>query len=252
MKHFLIFILCAFIFDICYSQTTIKISGRVTDFDENPVDSSVVKILTRNFETIAETYSDKNGFYKIENLEKGHYMAMYAIRMKEYPRFDAVPDDEKRLEFWAWNIVADRDLTINPRYHKLELYGTTVFEIFGGYRGLFVYFRPMSVTKNISYSREIYMDKGKAEKTAEISVKPENLKVRIYADDELLKINSIQPVTEFEGTENMPQTAYLVQVDAPKTIPSKPYVVFRIEAENTEFGEKGENLYFYELKNYNR
>ncbi|MDR1406978.1 MAG: hypothetical protein LBJ23_02870 [Tannerella sp.] len=93
---------------------------------------------------------------------------------------------------------------------------------------------------------------GKAERTADLSVKPENLKVKVYADDELLAINSIQAVTEFEGAEKMPVTACLVQVDAPGTIPSKPYVIFRVEAENTEFGEKGENLYFYELKNYNR
>ncbi|MDR0732925.1 MAG: hypothetical protein LBF08_02515 [Dysgonamonadaceae bacterium] len=34
------------------------------------------------------------------------------------------------MEFWAWNVIADTDLTIN---HRLELYGTTIFRIEGGY-----------------------------------------------------------------------------------------------------------------------
>ena len=69
-------------------------------------------------------------------------------------------------------------------------------------------------------------------------------------DERELHINSIQPIEEYEGSDNLPMTRYIIQVDLPKTKPEKQYCIFRIEAENTEYHEKGENLYFYELKNY--
>jgi len=231
------------------AQETITISGQATDFEGNPIDSCVVQVLDRSFEPLYEVYTDTNGHYKIENVEKGKYMGIYAIRPKEYPRDNAVPEKDMRLEFWAWNIIADRDLTINPRYHKLELYGTTVFEKLGNNSGYFVYFRPMSVTRYLSYSKENYLDKQKMEKMGvNISVNPELLNVKVFADGELLKINSIQPIEEFD--EDITITGYIVQVDAPKVKTEKPYIIFRVEAENKEHNEKGENLYFYELPDF--
>lgn len=230
------------------AQETITISGQVTDFEGMPKDSSVVRLLYPDFSNAYITYTDKDGYYKLENVEKGKYMAMYAMRKKEYPRENAVPKDDMRLEFWAWNVIANKDLVINPRYHRLEVYGTTVFQNFGGYPGFFIYFRPMSITKYLSYSQEIYLDKKKAEQVADISVKPENLAIKVFADNELLKINSIQPVEEFLG--GMPITGYIVQVDKPKNKSAEPYIVFRIEAENKEYKEKGESLYFYEFPEF--
>lgn len=230
-------------------KETVIISGVVTDFNSQPIDSSVVQIMDRSFTPIYQTHTGKNGAYSLE-VKKGTYAAIFAMRLKEYPRMNAVPESDMRLEFWGWNLVADRDLKINPRYGKLELYGTTVYAVIGGYDGVFLYFRPMSVSKYLSYSKEIYLDKAKAGKIADPSVKPEHLKVNVYADDELLKINSIQSVQEFAGEESRPMTAYLIQLDAPKKTTDKPYIIYRVEAENTEYGEKGENIYFYEKKNF--
>ncbi|MDR2911551.1 MAG: carboxypeptidase-like regulatory domain-containing protein [Bacteroidales bacterium] len=237
------------IYDKLETENTITISGQVTDFNGNPIDSCTVGLFHEDFSTAYETCSDSEGNYTLKGVEKGSYMAMYALRMKEYPRENAVPEEDMRLEFWAWNVVADRDLTINPRYHKLELYGLNVFKVMGGYNGFFIYFRPMSVTKVISHSKENYLDKKKMEdQNADVSVKPEYLDVKVFADGEPMKINSITPVEEYGGTLSI--TGYIVQVDAPKTKPDKPYVIFRVEAENREFNEKGENLYFYEIKDY--
>lgn len=230
-------------------KETVIISGVVTDFNNQPIDSSVVQIMDSRFTPIYQTYTDKNGAYSLE-VKKGTYSAIFAMRLKEYPRMNAVPEPDMRLEFWGWNIVADRDLKINPRYDKLELYGTNVYAVIGAYNGVFLYFRPMSLSKYLSYSKEIYLDKAKAEKTTDCSVKPEHLKVNVYADDELLKINSIQSVQEFAGEANRPMTAYLIQLDAPKKATDRPYIIYRVEAENTEHGEKGENVYFYEKKNF--
>lgn len=228
---------------------TVTISGRVTDFEGSPKDSSVVELIHPHWDTAFSTYTDRDGYYSLE-VEKGKYMAMYVLREEEYPSMNAVPPEDMRLEFWGWNIIADRDMVINPRYHKLELYGTTVFQVYGGYPGFFVYFRPMSLTKSLEYPEELYLDKETAEKETVISVKPEYLKVRVYADDEELKINSIHHLEEYTGDENMTTTGYVVQVEMPAKRPDKPYIVFRVVAENTEDGETGENIYFYELPNF--
>ncbi|MDR1348038.1 MAG: carboxypeptidase-like regulatory domain-containing protein, partial [Prevotellaceae bacterium] len=162
IKLFLVFTLNIFLCDICYSQNTITVSGRVTDFDGNAIDSSIVEISHADFSSAYETYTDKDGYYSINNVKKGKYMAIYAMRPKEYPRANTVPDDEMRLEFWAWNVIADTDLIINPRYHRLELYGTNVFKVEGGYNGVMIYVRPMSLGKLLSYSKDVSLNKSKS------------------------------------------------------------------------------------------
>ena len=132
------------------NRNTITISGQVADFDGNPIDSSVVRLLHKDFSIAYETYSNKTGHYTLENIEKGKYMALYVMRPKEYPQENAVKEEDMRLEFWAWNVIADKDLEINPRYHRLELYGFQVFEVLGGSPYLMAYVRPMSLGKYIA------------------------------------------------------------------------------------------------------
>ena len=235
--------------EVCDNKP-IVISGKVTDFNGTPIDSCVVQLLHRDFSIAYKTYTDKNGNYALNNVEKGKYMAMYAIRPKEYPRCNAVPKKDMRLEYWAWNIIADKNLTINPRYDKLELYGTTVYQVYGGFPKLFIYFRPMSLTKYISYPDSIFLDKSKAEKSADISVKPENFDIKVYADDEPLKVRSIQTIKEYEGEDSPSMLGYIIQVDLPKSRPQKPYIIIRVVGDNKEYHEKGENIYFYELNKF--
>ncbi|WP_029904614.1 carboxypeptidase-like regulatory domain-containing protein [Prevotella sp. 10(H)] len=251
MKKIILTLLFSYLIGYINAQETITISGRVTDFDGNPIDSSIVKLNYPDFSTAYETYTDKDGYYTLKGVKKGKYTSLFAMRFKEYPRSNGVPEKDMRLEFWGWNIIADRDLTINPRYHKLETYGTTVFQEFGGSSGLFVYFRPMSVTKYISYSKEVYLNKAEAERQVDISIAPENLDVKVFADEEPLKINSIKRVDVFMGKGISEIAGYVLQVDNPTKKTDKPYIIFRVEAENKEYNEKGESIYFYEIPQFN-
>lgn len=251
MKKLLLFTFSLFCYCCINAQNTITISGQVTDYEGNPIDSCYIELSYNNFTAAYSCHTDKQGFYSLENVKVGKYMAMHALRLKEYPRANQVPDDDKRLEFWAWNIIADRDLAINPKYHRLELYGTNAYKVEGGYPGLFIYTRPMSTGKLLSYSKEIQLNKTLAEEVADISVKPEHFKVKVYIDDKEIKVNSIQPVTEYVGN-NKPMGAFLIQTELPKEKTDKPYLRIRVVAENTEEGEKGENIIFYELKNYQK
>lgn len=236
----------------CYSQQndneTITITGRVTDFEGHPIDSAAVQLKHADFSQAYITYSDSNGYYRLENVKKGKYLAMYVLRLKEYPRNNAVPKEDMRLEYWAWNVIADKDLVINPRYHRLELYGTKVFRIEGAYPGLMVYVRPMSLGKLLTYPEEVYTNKSKIDQYTDISVKPENFQVKIYANEKPLHINSIQAIQEYSGENQAPLIGYLMHVEI-KERPTQT-LIFRIEATNLELNEKGENLFFYELQNY--
>jgi len=245
----LIFILGINLF--AQNGNTITISGQVTDFDGNPIDSSVVQLKHKDFSTAYETYSNEMGYYTLKNVEKGQYMAMFAMRLKEYPRANAVSEEDMRLEFWAWNVIADKDLTINPRYHRLELYGFQVFEVFGGAPYLMAYVRPMSLSKYIAYGKDVYLDKEKSEKVSDISIELKNIDFKIYAGNEPLTIHSVQPLIEYIGENNQNMRAFFLQFDRPKEFSGGDYCIFRIEATHKEFGiEKGENVYFYEIKKY--
>ena len=244
------FILFLNLFINCYAQdaNTITISGRATDFNGNPIDSCWVAVFYSDFSTAYSAYTNNEGYYSIPNVAKGKYMAIYALRPEEYPRRLAVKEEDMRLEFWAWNVIADTDLTINPRYHRLELYGTTVFKQNGGYPSLMIYTRPMSLGKHLSYRQEIWENKNKSEtEEADISAEPDKIEFKVYADDVPLKIQSVQPVREYVGGGR--QMAYLIYVD----LPNKPdkYCVIRVEAFNNAYGgEHGENIYFYEMPTY--
>ncbi|HAH26307.1 MAG TPA: carboxypeptidase regulatory-like domain-containing protein, partial [Prolixibacteraceae bacterium] len=72
----------------------------------------------------------------------------------------------------------------------------------------------------------------------------------VFANERPVKINSMQKVEEFAGEGNPPSIGYLLHVNMDQ-MPEKPYVVFRILADNLDFNEKGENIYFYEVKDYN-
>lgn len=231
------------------SNETITISGKVTDFEGKAIDSCVVQVLHPDFSTAYETYSDKNGNYKIYQVKKGNYLALYAIRPKEYPRRNAVPDIDKRLEYWAWNLIADRDLIINPRYHRLELYGLTAFRVQGS-AGLMVYVRPMSLGKLLQYSDAIYTNKERIDNEVDISVSPDNFRAKAFIDNEPVKIISIQPIKEYIDKEKEPMTGYIMHLEINKK-PEKPYIEIRIEGTNLEFNEKGENVCFYEIADYN-
>lgn len=242
----LLFSLCAL---NLHAQETITISGRVTDFDDNPIDSCRIDVLYTNWTTAYSAWSDKDGNYSIPNVEKGKYMAIYALRPKEYPRQLKVAEEDMRLEYWAWNVIADKDLTINPRYHRLELYGTTVFKENGGYPMMMIYTRPMSLGKTLSHGVDTYKDKSVLEREqSDISAEPDEIEFKVYADDVPVTVRSVQPVEEYMGGGRM--MAYLIYIDLPEKKP-EGYYIFRIEAYNKAWGgEKGENAYFYEMPDY--
>lgn len=174
------------------------------------------------------------------------------MRVNEYPRMLQVAPEDMKLDFWAWNVIADRDITLNIRYGKLELYGTTAFLEYGGRREMLIYTRPMSVTKVIAYQN--FVDKADAEKNSVVTVDPQYMSFDVYVDGEPLEIYSVQPLTMIDkGNSAGNDTCYLLQVELPQNIYShdKPYEI-RVVGHNSQYDEHGESVYYLEPPKYDK
>jgi len=212
----------------------VQITGHVTDYSGKPLDSVYVVAMNNNFSPNTGTFTDADGRYHLE-LQKGKYMALLAVRMHEYPRFSSLPAEEQRLEYWAWNFIADKDTVINIQYHRLEIYGLNVFRIHGASPGYTIYCRPMSLTRLQNEMTDIAPDPDELEINVEINGKPVNL-------------NMAQKVKEF--TEEGELYGYLLHVDFNDDLNKNPYDVFRIYMKDTTTGDKGEAIYFLEKSDY--
>lgn len=252
MKSFLsIILICIFSFT-AYATDLVKISGKVTDYKGKPIDSCTVLIYNPDFTEAYETVSDPQGDYVLDSIPKGRYAAIAAMRINEYPRLLQVASKDMKLEFWAWNVIADRDIILNIRYDKLELYGTTAFLEYGGRQELLIYTRPMSVTKVIAYQN--FVNKSEAEKNSIVTVEPKYMTFDVYADGKPLEIYSILPLTMKNKDNSVgDDMCYLLQVELPKDVytHNAPYEI-KVVGHNSQYNEHGESVYFLEPPKYDR
>ena len=224
-----------------FAKQTIKISGRVTDFNDKPISNCTVMLMDGRFNAIESVVTDSVGFYLMNGIKPGKYMALTAIKWDEYVRFSKLPEQDRRLEFWAWNIIADKDLIINPRYHRLELYGTTAF-CPTGTNALMVYTRPMSTTEAMKYDEKLYRDNNNG--VIDYSVKLEDFQVQAFIDDREVKIRHIANTTEQYGNQKM--GAFILMLDYNVRHDDRTVHKIRITAENVKYHEKGENICFFQ------
>ncbi|MCL2446508.1 MAG: carboxypeptidase-like regulatory domain-containing protein [Oscillospiraceae bacterium] len=109
------------------------ISGNITDFNGNPFSAAVVCHLERGESGV---WSDMAGNYSI-TLPKGEYNSIFV-------------DDESygktSLEAWGWKMIVDKDEVHDFKIGNGEVYSLDVWANNGGYRSLFVAFRPMALS----------------------------------------------------------------------------------------------------------
>ena len=220
MKNILLLTTLILFISSCKKDVDYVVSGKVTDFDGQPLDSVTIRLKNKAFDDIYETLSDSDGNYSME-VKEGDYYCLYAIKLSEYR--------VKRLEYWTWNVPVHKNITINPQYERMELYGINVFEPqVTPQETYMVYFRPMSLTKTLQFISEQKVNKKKfetAEKTENLlnrsdklintapdSILPEELVIEINGiKSEILEINKI---TEYARGFKM--YGYVVQVLKPE------------------------------------
>jgi hypothetical protein len=210
----------------------VTISGRVTDFSGVPLEGADVVFLSRGFAELAATTTGPNGRYSLEvdRGARGHLIACRDYR-------------EKNLEFWAWNIEANGDLTIDARVHRLELYAMNAFAPQGGTPSWFVYIRPMSLTKAIEFMTADAHRGPVADIAPEID--PEEVSAAV--DGVETPVLEMSRVLEAGGkdTGGLPLVAYLIQIAAPDGDLGTGTRRICVELRDAELEESGEGCVFW-------
>ena len=235
-----------------FGQEKVKIYGKVTDVNNQPVDSASVWLkqkidsLSINnkekvFDNSYETFTDSNGFFSMD-IEPGTYYCLYAIFEDDYGK--------TKLEYWAWNLPVYKDLEINPRYDRMEIYGINGFEPKRSpFNTYMIYFRPMSLTKALKS-----LNLPKDSKTDTLNIAPNN----IFKEELKVKVNGIETevvaidkISEYIRDSNY-MYAYMIQILKPKeesNILNNPELVdgydkITIELNSKETNEIGVGEYF--------
>lgn len=219
-------------------QQLVTISGRVTDFDGKPIDSVTVAWINPAFNGQYYAITDAAGRYTA-HIPKGRYAYAGGINMTEYPNAGStLPQADQRLEYWHWNYLADRDTTLDFRYHRLEVYGINAFQVQGAEPGYTVYVRPMSLTRSQRWGRA-----GKPKGSAALAPPIDSARIEVMIDGEPVKIRMTQEVKEYFGEDSW-TNAYLLFVDRPTK--NRPTKTFRVVIEDLGNGDQGEATYTLE------
>lgn len=203
----------------CKKDAQYVISGKVTNFKGQPIDSVSIFLKNKAFENIYETLSDKDGNYSMK-VKEGDYYCLYAIKLPEYR--------VNRLEYWTWNVPVHKNITINPQYDRMEIYGINVFEPQVTPRETYmIYFRPMSLSKTLDFVSNQEVDRSEFEKAKQtesllnksdkiINVSPDS----ISSDELTIEMNGVKSeivginrITEYARGFNM--YGYCVQILKP-------------------------------------
>lgn len=210
------------------------ISGRVMDFQDRPIQGATVELKNLRFETVAKAVADIDGNYSL-SAPKGDYMALAAV--KDY--------QTKYLEYWAWNIPLDRDIEINPRFDRLEVYAVNAWRPQGAYPSYQIYFRPMSLTRVTKKVVEAGGMEGLG-KLPVIDISP-NLAAKdivVTIDGEVVRVLEVNRVREAAGP-NQYMFGYVIQTDLPEKPLGNDYIVITITITDSETGEMGEGSLFF-------
>lgn len=210
----------------------VTVTGRVTDYDGNPLDSVTVGWLNAAFDGQYYTTTDADGRYAAR-IPAGRYASAGGIDMARYLHAGSVlPEEEQRLEYWHWNFLADRDTTCDFRYHRLEVYGVNAFQVQGAAPGYTIYFRPMSLTR---FQRWVHAGRPAGDNA--LAPPLDSARIEVTIDGERVPIRMRQQVAEYFDEENS-SGAYLLFVGRPAV--NRPVKTFRIVVEDLGTGDKGE------------
>jgi hypothetical protein len=246
MKKTLAFVLSFLLFLNISAQQTVRLYGKVTDFNSIPIDSVSVRLKNDKFYNLFETLSDRDGNFSMD-VPKGEYFCLYAIKSSDYGR--------TKLEYWAWNIPLFQDLNINPQYERMEIYGINAFEPkVTPYETYMLYFRPMSLTKSLRITNE--ENKKKIEQKANLNHDTINISPRNIMPEELIiKINenetqilNIQKTIEYARGAYL--YGYLIQILKPNVAvdQSEKYDKISIILHSTETNETGKGEIFVQKR----
>lgn len=161
---------------------------------EGVLASVSIEIKNEKFETIYQTFSDKNGKFEL-CVPDGYYPFLTAVR--DY--------GDRYLEYWAQNIPAQQEQELQIQIDTLEVYGLHAFIVKGAARALSIYFRPMS------------LEKFKADEADIAPALTEN-DITVAVNGQRSKVYVVNMVREYTGEESGYLSACLIQSSIPEGV----------------------------------
>ena len=213
---------------------TVKIFGRVTDFKGQAIEEATVELKDARFSNVATTNSGPDGRYSLV-IPKGQYMALTAVKGYQV----------QSLEYWAWNVPADRDLEINPRFDRLEVYAINAWRPQGAYPSYQIYFRPMSLSAVVKKVTEAGgMENFRKLPVMDIAPELGKKDIMVSIDGQNVNVLELNKVREASGLHQS-MFGYFIQVSLPEKKTEKEYSVITITLTDPVTGEKGEGCLFF-------
>jgi len=215
-------------------KKTVRVYGRLTDFEGVPLSGGDVEIKDAMFQPVCKTTTNENGEYTLE-AERGLYMGIFAV--KDY----AVTN----LEYWGWNLPAFEDTEINMKIGGLELYSINAFLIQMGPPGIsmMIYIRPMSLKRYMKIQEVTELNN---EEILDISPNLNENDINITIDGMTTEILGINRITEAAVGNSQKVIGYIIQTSFPEIEYSKEYIKIHITLKDDETGEKGEGSLFWQ------
>lgn len=213
-------------------SNTVKIFGKITDFDNIPLSNAEIQLMDKDWNVVYRTESNKSGEYELV-VEKNIYFALYGC--KDYK--------VNYLEFWGWNIHAFKDLEINMKTDGIELYAINAFKaqykLNGTNETMHLYFRPMSLKRyKTSDNYDCIIDIAPKLELSDITVEINNTKSNIL---------SLDMVKECAG-ENKYIYSYLTQISVDKSVVNNNLYEIKIYIKDSQTNEFGMGLLHYSNK----
>lgn len=220
----------------------VRVHGRITDFSGKPLKNAVIYLVTNPSGGFAGALTDNKGYFEFY-APKGYYNHVFACDC-DYGR--------EKLEFYGWHLHLHKELELNIRVDKVEIYRLAVAVT--PERTLLIDFTPMDVANTVKKGAQYaeIMKKalnGESLKEGEIDAffpKLSRENVNVYLNDKELRILTFQE--RYHSLENYGikclRKGYVLETDVlnvkPGTYDLK--IVVSVELEGTK--EYGEAIYF--------
>lgn len=218
---------------------SVRVYGKVADFAGNSIEAADVIIMDSRFEPIFKTKTDAGGLYCLD-VAPGVYYALMAVRMSDYAkeRFERsqVLDETARLEYWAWNVPASRDVELNIRYDRLEVYALNAFRPQGAVPSYIIYFRPMGLTR--------IMKTGMTPVDSILKIAPRlsEKDIEVFINGQRVEVLEINDVFESAGVNKL--RGYLIQASIPDRTTTDTHDRIHVVVSDPDTGEQGESTVF--------
>jgi hypothetical protein len=185
-----------------------------------------------DFSDAARVVADSLGKYSML-VPAGRYDALCAVRNYQV----------ENLEYWAWDVPAQGELTIDCRVDGLELYGIHAWRPSGAASSYLVYVRPMSLQRCGKPIQEHGPDA--LDSLPVVAISPELTVQDIVAevDGQPVPVLAVSRVSESAGPgRNM--YGWLIQVGMPQESGAAGRTRLALELTDRETGERGAGCVF--------